>query len=689
MPQPRRTKKLAIRGRRAETPAFRMESLECRACPALVSIAAPASVTEANQTVWADVTLSEALPTQASVTVSASSGTARWGADFYMANDKGQASPSYTLVFAPGQTSQRVPIKILNDALREANETFAVTLSAPRNCGLGNSRSQITILDDDSFTAQLVPPAASVERGSSVEFSIVLSSPATKTEVFWYSVTGITARAGRDVEDIPRRQVWINPGSSSATVRVRTFGDTVVGDQTFRISVTAQTPGLLPPTAYTVTIKPPGPGPFISVNDMAVDEGNDGATTGTFQITLSAPSTRPVTVAYATSNGSATVADNDYSAASGTLNFAPGETSKTVTVSVIGDLKLETDETFSLVLTKPVNGILQRAVGTATIRNDEVDKPGFQIALSFTDPTLPDPTKEIFRRAANRWSQIIVADLPSAAYHGKFTDDFLFEVTIDPTMPSGKLGGATFYSDALRPGPKGLPYAGFGIFNEAYMGAPGIYYTVLHEMAHALGFNPGLWQRPGFALTSGFGDPGASDPRFRGENATREFNTYFKTTGTSVPLDDIHGIGSYGAHWRESVFGASKELMTWAWNVQSTEVDPISKVTIGAMADIGYIVDYFAADRYEPPAAAFAASVAAAAAQSASSPSSSVLPKPILKSLAVPPQPIASTSVLPVSQPTQPVPPKPIVATVNMARSRPPSAPTLPQQLAFAMLVKH
>src|SRR6185369_13992041 len=77
-------------------------------------------------------------------------------------------------------------------------------------------------------------------------------------------------------------------------------------------------------------------GPSLSIYDSTVKEGNTGTVAATFTIALSERCTQPVTVAYATADVTAT-AGSDYQAASGILTFAPGETSKTITVSVIGD----------------------------------------------------------------------------------------------------------------------------------------------------------------------------------------------------------------------------------------------------------------------------------------------------------------------------------------------------------------
>ena len=76
--------------------------------------------------------------------------------------------------------------------------------------------------------------------------------------------------------------------------------------------------------------------PRLQVGDVTVTEGNTGAVAAVFTVTPSVASSQKITVAYATANGSAT-AGSDYQTGSGTLTFAPGETSKTISVPVIGD----------------------------------------------------------------------------------------------------------------------------------------------------------------------------------------------------------------------------------------------------------------------------------------------------------------------------------------------------------------
>jgi probable HAF family extracellular repeat protein len=110
--------------------------------------------------------------------------------------------------------------------------------------------------------------------------------------------------------------------------------------------------------------------PSISIGDVTVVEGNTGTKPATFTLSLSAASTEPVTVAFATANGTAT-ADSDYLNASGTVTFAPGETTKTIPIGVKGDKKRETSESFFIDLTAADNALILDGQALGTILNDD------------------------------------------------------------------------------------------------------------------------------------------------------------------------------------------------------------------------------------------------------------------------------------------------------------------------------
>ena len=121
--------------------------------------------------------------------------------------------------------------------------------------------------------------------------------------------------------------------------------------------------------------------PSLSINDVALTEGHSGTKNATFTVTLAAAVTSAVSVNYATTNGTAT-AGSDYTAASGVLTFAAGETSKTLAVSLTGDTVIENDETFTVTLSGATGVTISDAQGVGTLTNDDFP------ALSISDVTV-------------------------------------------------------------------------------------------------------------------------------------------------------------------------------------------------------------------------------------------------------------------------------------------------------------
>ena len=113
--------------------------------------------------------------------------------------------------------------------------------------------------------------------------------------------------------------------------------------------------------------------PRISISDVTKKEGKKNQTTlFTFTVTLSAAYDQPVTMSFRTVDGTATTSDSDYVAKTGTLTFAPGETTKTITIEVKGDSKREADETFYLDLFgNSSNSLFTKKRGIGTILNDD------------------------------------------------------------------------------------------------------------------------------------------------------------------------------------------------------------------------------------------------------------------------------------------------------------------------------
>jgi chitinase len=121
--------------------------------------------------------------------------------------------------------------------------------------------------------------------------------------------------------------------------------------------------------------------PTLFINNITILEGDGGSTNASFTVTLSAASSQTVSVDYATADNTATIADNDYLAASGTLTFAPGLTTRPITVTIIGDTNVEGDESFLVNLSNPVNAAIADGQAIGTIQED---LSGFALPLTET-----------------------------------------------------------------------------------------------------------------------------------------------------------------------------------------------------------------------------------------------------------------------------------------------------------------
>jgi len=163
-----------------------------------------------------------------------------------------------------------------------------------------------------------------------------------------------------------------HPTASAAQVRNSIMGSTRA---TASLAGKTVTGGRLDVAAALNAVPPaPAPVPTLSINSVAALEG---AGRLTFTVTLSAASTSSVSVRFATANGTATSGRNgDYSAASGTLTFNPGETTKTVSVSITNDSTVETDETFFVNLSSASGANIAISSGTGTILNDDSSSGG-------------------------------------------------------------------------------------------------------------------------------------------------------------------------------------------------------------------------------------------------------------------------------------------------------------------------
>jgi probable HAF family extracellular repeat protein len=199
-------------------------------------------------------------------------------------------------------------------------------------------------------------------------FTVTLSAPASEEVTINFATANGTASAGADYA-AGSGTLTFAPGETTAHVTVAVNGDpNPEPNETFQVTLSQPAGAVIADGQGVGTIVDDEP--RLSIHDVALAEGRNGTTLFVFTVTLSAAADVPVTVDFATANGSAT-AGSDYEAHSGTLTFAPGETSKTIFVDVNGDRSRESNETFFINLSDAVGALIVDGLGVGTIQNDD------------------------------------------------------------------------------------------------------------------------------------------------------------------------------------------------------------------------------------------------------------------------------------------------------------------------------
>lgn len=280
-----------------------------------------------------------------------------------------------TLVFAPGQTTATVSVLVYGDRVAESNEAFYLVLSTPTaNALVTYDRGYGTIIDDEPRID--IGSASVVERNSGTTtavFTVTLSAPssepvsvnfsAVEGDALWweynwyYGPSGEFATAGVDFE-AQTGTLTFAPGQTSRTVGITVYGDRIAEyDEFFYVELSDPTPNAMISSGWGLaTIIEDEPYIGLDSQHVSLTEGDSGVTYMTFTVRLSAPLNEPVTVNFATQDGSAT-AGSDYQSQSGTLTFAAGVTSMTVKIAIYGDTLVESDEYFYLMLSDPSGNV--------------------------------------------------------------------------------------------------------------------------------------------------------------------------------------------------------------------------------------------------------------------------------------------------------------------------------------------
>lgn len=308
-----------------------------------------------------------------SVDWSTSDGSANAGSDYE--NSFG------TVTFNAGVQTQTVSVPIIGDRLPEYDEYFYLNLGngASASGSIADDEPYIRIGDvviaEGNTGSKNAVFTVNLSRAYDQPVSVNFSTAEGDTEAWWgwgywgYYYPPPAATAGSDFESA-NGSLSFAAGETSKSITIAILGDRAVeDDEYFSVNLSNPSANARFDDAHAVGIIADDE-PRLSINSTSVTEGNTGTTNAVFTVTLSAPSDQPVTVGYSTANGSA-LAGNDYTAASGSLTFTPGETLRTITVAVTGDTRDEYDEYFSVNLNAASGAMLVGSYGSATIVDND------------------------------------------------------------------------------------------------------------------------------------------------------------------------------------------------------------------------------------------------------------------------------------------------------------------------------
>ena len=318
------------------------------------------------------VTLSKAATGPVTIGYATQDGTAMAGSD-YMAK-------SGTLAFAAGETSKSIAVAVLGDTTVEGDEAFRLALSNPVGATLAQASASATIRNDDVATA---PPPPT---GGTVTYAVpnawgngfVADMKVLATSVGLNGWT-VTFNAGFSITNIWSAEIVSHVGTQYV-LRNAAYNGNVAPSQSVDFGFQATTTGGHDISQLTLngagagTPQPPAVLPAISIADASITEGNLGSIDTVFAVTLSEAAAATITVRFDTNNGTA-LAGSDFTAATGTLTFAPGETSKNIRVAVLGDTVPEATETYSVILSAPTGATIADGTALGTILDTDTAGP--------------------------------------------------------------------------------------------------------------------------------------------------------------------------------------------------------------------------------------------------------------------------------------------------------------------------
>ena len=324
-------------------------------------------VEETSSLARVSISLAAASTRLVTVEYTVSGGTATSGVDF--------VAKTGTVTFLPGQTAASIAFNIIGDVLDETYETVRVTLQNPVNAVLGSpARHACFIHDNDAmptvqFRTSGTNQTESVPNGS---VAVILSAVSGRMVSVPYRVTGGTATVEVDYR-LSSGTIVFQPGQTS-----RLIPWTILDDQrdenneTIVVSIASPVnAGLGIQNTHGVTIVDNDSAPSVRFR-LAASSVNESAGFALVNVDLSTASGKTVRANYTVVAGTALGGGVDFNGSSGTLIFAPGETTKAVRIAIIDDTRQESNESFRIQLSSLINATMgSLATHTATINAND------------------------------------------------------------------------------------------------------------------------------------------------------------------------------------------------------------------------------------------------------------------------------------------------------------------------------
>ena len=367
--------------------------------------------------------------------------------------------PSGTVSFAAGETSKTITVNVAGDTVGEPDEGFTVTLSNPAtSTTIGTATANGTIRDDDVASLSIAALSADKVEGQSESTAFTFTvtrggNTSITTSAGWVAAgSGANPAAGSDFVDgvMPSGTVSFAAGETSKTITVNVAGDTVgEPDEGFTVTLSNPATSTTIGTATANGMIRDDDVASLSIAALSADkvEGQSGSTAFTFTVTRGGNTSIATSASWvAAGSGANPAAGSDFVDGvlpSGTVSFAAGETSKTITVNVAGNTVVEPNEGFAITLSNPAtNTTIGTATASGTIRNDDTSPASLSIAALSADKVEGSSGSTAFTFTVTRGGNTSIATSASWAAAGSGANPAAGSDFVGAVLPSGTVSFA-------------------------------------------------------------------------------------------------------------------------------------------------------------------------------------------------------------------------------------------------------